>query len=125
MYERDFQNHGRYRSPRPRRKFLGNQSILILLDTHAWLWTIGDPSHLTRTAKRRIEKNISSGGLAIADISLWEVAMLSQKRRLEIPEPFLPWLERALLESRATVHPITAEIAFQSTLFPEKLSDPA
>jgi len=86
---------------------------------------VGDPLQLGKAAKRRIEKQISVGGLAISDISLWEVAMLAQKRRIEIIGSFLPWIENAVTRSRVIVQPITPEIAFESTLFPDHLSDPA
>jgi PIN domain nuclease of toxin-antitoxin system len=86
---------------------------------------IGNPSQLGEAARRRIEKQASEGGLGISDISLLEIAMLSKRRRIEISGPFLSWLESAVAHSRIVIHPMTPEIVFESTLFPDRLSDPA
>ena len=59
---------------------------MILLDTHAWLWLNFDDPRLSRTARETIAE---AKTLAIAAISLWEVGMLTAKRRIELPRPLL------------------------------------
>lgn len=51
--------------------------------------------------------------------------MLSKKARIEISGSFLSWLESAVTRSRIVIHPMTPEIVFESTLFPDRLADPA
>ncbi|HLG19177.1 MAG TPA: type II toxin-antitoxin system VapC family toxin [Bdellovibrionota bacterium] len=104
---------------------MGRSPALILLDTYTWLWMIGNPSQLGEAAKRRVEKQALKGGLGISDISLLEIAMLSKKARIEISGSFLSWLESAVTRSRIVIHPMTPEIVFESTLFPDRLADPA
>jgi PIN domain nuclease of toxin-antitoxin system len=60
----------------------------------------------------------------LASISLWEIAMLIEKGRLEIPDLFLPWLRKVLLLDRFELLPITPEIAAQSVGLPMH-GDPA
>jgi len=95
----------------------------MILDTHTWIWMILDPSKLSRIAERMIQKH--SEKLGIADISLWETALLVHKGWLNIHLPLISWLNNAVQESRVMVYPITTEIAYEGTLLPLTLSDPA
>lgn len=51
-------------------------SPLILLDTHAWLWLCVEPRRLSAPASAAIRNALSAGGIAVASISLWEMAMM-------------------------------------------------
>ena len=70
---------------------------MILLDTHVLLWLCLEPRRLSRAATTAIKQAISSGGIAIASISLWEIAMLIALRRLSVrgtPETWISVLLR-------------------------------
>jgi PIN domain nuclease of toxin-antitoxin system len=60
---------------------------VTLLDTHAWLWWLSEPSRLGDRAAHRIEEEQRDGAIAISSISVWEAAMLSRKGRLELRLP--------------------------------------
>jgi PIN domain nuclease of toxin-antitoxin system len=63
--------------------------------------------------------------LACAGISLWEIAMLIAKRRLEVDEESGPFIQ-AILDARGyRVLPITSEIAALSQSADFKQKDPA
>ena len=49
---------------------------VILLDTHALVWLVAEPARLSRAATDAIRRARSTGGLAVASITLWELAML-------------------------------------------------
>ena len=59
---------------------------MIICDTHVLVFDALAPARLSAKARRRLKDAESAGQLACADISLWEIAMLIAKRRLEIDE---------------------------------------
>jgi PIN domain nuclease of toxin-antitoxin system len=97
---------------------------VILLDTCAVIWDALDSAQLTKRALDSIERHADE--LLICDISLWEIAMLMRKGRLQVEAPAAEFL-RLVLDARSyRVLPITPEIAERSTGFGSALSaDPA
>lgn len=86
---------------------MGSLPITHLLDTHTWLQRVGGeplPALVEDTFLRH------SGSLAIAAISLWEVAKLVEFRRIDISVT-LPEFFAAALTPELTVLPITPAIA--------------
>jgi len=55
---------------------------VILLDTHAWVWLVLEPKKLSHTATQSIRRALRGDGIAIASISLLEVAWLFANGRL-------------------------------------------
>ena len=98
---------------------------MIICDTHVLVFDALAPARLSAKARRRLKDGASAGQLACADISLWEIAMLIAKGRLEIDEETEPFIQ-AVLDARGyRVVPITSGIAAlsQSADFTQK--DPA
>jgi PIN domain nuclease of toxin-antitoxin system len=56
---------------------------MILLDTHVVVWLAFEPEKLSKRAKEAIRAARLEGGLAIAAISLLELAWLAEKGRVE------------------------------------------
>jgi PIN domain nuclease of toxin-antitoxin system len=88
----------------------------IICDTHIPLFWANAPSRLSRSAAAALEKGRQEGQLAIADISLWEIALLHERGRLLLPDdvPAVEYLSRLLQALSLNVLPITAEIAVLS-----------
>lgn len=88
----------------------------IICDTHIPLFWANAPSRLSRSAAAALEKGRQDGQLAIADISLWEIALLQERGRLRLPDdvPAVEYLSRLLQALSLNVLPITAEIAVLS-----------
>lgn len=99
---------------------------MIIMDTCAIIWDALQKDKLTKKAKTVISKADASGELFICDISIWEIAMLAKRKRIEVDDTAAN-LVRLFLESRnITVMPITPEIAELSVnLGPEINNDPA
>lgn len=99
---------------------------MIILDTCAIIWDALQPDRLTDTARAEIAKADASAELFICDISIWEIAMLAKRKRIEIDISTSNFI-RLFLESRnVTVIPISPEIAELSVdLGPEINNDPA
>ena len=98
---------------------------MIICDTHVLVFDALAPSRLSAKARRHLKGGESEGQLACADISLWEIAMLMAKRRLEIDDEPASFIQTVLDARGYRVLPITSEIAAlsQSAGFTQK--DPA
>ena len=49
----------------------------LLLDTHIWLWGLLDPSRLSRSVSRELER--PAARLWLSPVTTWEVLMLIAK----------------------------------------------
>jgi PIN domain nuclease of toxin-antitoxin system len=97
---------------------------LILLDTHALVWAVGEPRRLSRAAAGAIRKAREEDGLAIAAITLWELAVLVARGRIQAYGTIEASVR--LLVEGVTIKPLTAEIAALAAQFPEEYPrDPA
>jgi PIN domain nuclease of toxin-antitoxin system len=81
---------------------------VIVLDTHAWLWWIAEPSKLSRAARRAIDDAETIG---VCAISAWEVATLVRRRRISLDRDVATWVRQALASARVTPQPLTHEVA--------------
>ena len=72
-----------------------------------------EPERLTAPARQALELGRTRHELAIADISLWELALLHERGRLGLPEDISAgfYLTQLLAALRLQVQPITPEIA--------------
>jgi PIN domain nuclease of toxin-antitoxin system len=99
---------------------------VILLDTHVLVWMVADSRQLSRPVVREITKAERSGDLAIASITLWELALLYQRGRLRTSGSVESAVRLIAEKSRVQVIEITPEIAALATTFPETFpKDPA
>ncbi|HXH01686.1 MAG TPA: type II toxin-antitoxin system VapC family toxin [Candidatus Competibacteraceae bacterium] len=78
----------------------------------AMLFDALQPSRLTAVATAAIEEGYAQGALACCDISLWEIAMLVARGRIDISNADVrQFIEDILLARNLQVLPINAEIA--------------
>lgn len=97
---------------------------MILLDTHALVWAVADSKRLSRAAEAEIRRARRGGGLAISAITLWELASLLARGRIQAYGTVEASVR--LMVEGVTVKPITPEIAALATQFPDDYStDPA
>jgi PIN domain nuclease of toxin-antitoxin system len=98
--------------------------ILILIDTHALVWAVGDSKKLSRAAASAIRRARHSGGMAISAITLWEIASLLTKGRVRAYGTLEASIQMFI--EGVAVRPITSEICALGALFPSDYShDPA
>jgi PIN domain nuclease of toxin-antitoxin system len=99
---------------------------MILLDTHVWLWLCLEPRLLSAVATRAVRGAVDAGGLAIASITLWEVAMMLARGRVIPQGTPETWLGVLLDRSGVVVKEITPTVAALATHFPRDFpADPA
>lgn len=99
---------------------------MVVLDTNAIVFDALKPTRLSRNARSLIEQAHAQNDLACCDISLWEIAMLVSKRRLDPCVPALEFIKLALAARSIRVIGINPEIADLSVLFGDEIgADPA
>lgn len=81
---------------------------MLILDTHAVVWWTLLPKRLSRRATRAID---AAEQLGVPAIVLWEVAMLTRRRRLEMDVPVAAWVDDLLRIPRVHAIPLTASAA--------------
>lgn len=96
---------------------------MILLDTHTLIWATAEPAKVSRAATDAIRKATQESGVAIAAITLWELAWLATHDRLQISGTVETYLEQ--ITAHVAIRPITPQIAALANQFPTSYpSDP-
>jgi PIN domain nuclease of toxin-antitoxin system len=90
---------------------------VILLDTHIWIWWIGETNELS-DKQRRILQVHAPAGLGVSIISCWEVAKLVELGRLALALSVEEWIEQALAYPEIHLLDLTPKIAVESTQLP-------
>jgi len=89
-----------------------------LLDTHVAVFRFQDGPQLSDHYHRLLDEEEARGDrVAISDISLWEIAMLASRGRLQFASPLDVWLRAVEAHPAIEVLPITARIAQDSIAF--------
>lgn len=97
---------------------------MILLDTHVLVWMASDPNRLSNKARNAIRQARLHSGVAVAAITLWELAWLADHGRIRIVGSLETFLRDTI--SRVMLRPITPEIAAQAVRLPASFpKDPA
>ncbi len=96
-----------------------------MCDTHSLVFDALAPDRLGPEAEKAIENSHRAGDLACADISLWEIAMLIEKGRLEVEASIEDFLTAMIAARRLNVLPITPAIAALSVSGSVPDGDPA
>jgi PIN domain nuclease of toxin-antitoxin system len=96
----------------------------VILDTHAWVfYATGRP--LEKRALRRMERARSEGRLHVAAVTLWEIALLVQERKLRFSQPTREWFRDAVKHTEVQVAPLDAGTAIEGARLRHALRDPA
>ena len=99
---------------------------MIVLDTHALLWWVNDPSTLSEPAKVAIDAAMESRSLQVSCISSWEIAMLVERGRLRLALDVRDWLCRCEALPFLTFVAVNNAIAVESVRLPDfPHADPA
>jgi PIN domain nuclease of toxin-antitoxin system len=95
----------------------------LLLDTHIWLWSVLEPERLSRRVAKEIQD--VSNELWLSPISVWELIVLWQKRRLIPGEDIEGWVPNALRALPLREAPVTYEVARETARLQLSTRDPA
>lgn len=99
--------------------------MMLLLDSHVALWVLGDAKRISRAAAQRIERSRKSGSaLGIAGITLFELAGLVVRQRIEVDVSLDLFLRE--IESRFVVLHLSGAIAEKAARLPSSFpNDPS
>lgn len=81
----------------------------LLLDTHIWLWSVLEPERLSRRVEEAIKN--PENELWLSSISIWELIVLKQKKRILPDEDIEIWIPKALRALPLHEAPVTHEVA--------------
>lgn len=91
---------------------------MILLDTHVLVWLMGEPEKLSKAAASAIRRARSSDGLSIADVTIWELALLLSRGVLQSGGTVENTVRNLVGRSGVSIKPLSPEIAALATQFP-------
>ncbi|HTU41603.1 MAG TPA: type II toxin-antitoxin system VapC family toxin [Candidatus Aquilonibacter sp.] len=95
----------------------------LLLDTHIWIWSVLDPTRLSRRVARALEN--PGNQLWLSPISIWELIMLTRKGRVQLDEDVVSWTRRTLEQWQLQEAPLTNEVALETSTLNLAHSDPS
>ena len=84
---------------------------MIILDTHVLIWLETGPDQIPSSIQEMIKLELEVG---IPSISLWEIAMLVQKNRIDLGMPIYDWFEKILEKQKFRLLPLSPAVAIQS-----------
>ena len=94
---------------------------MIVVDTHVLLWWTNSPHLLSAAADDALA---TADVIAVSAITAWEIAVLRNRRRIEIERDVLLWLRELAAGRGLRVFPVTIEIAVRAAALHESLRDP-
>lgn len=95
---------------------------MILLDTHAWIYYLGDPDSLSAPAMKAISQSETIG---LSIMSCMEAAILIRKGKIRIDQSLENWMEQMTNVYRLDILPITPSIVIRANSLPDFHPDPA
>jgi PIN domain nuclease of toxin-antitoxin system len=100
---------------------------VYLLDTHVFFWWVAEPNRLSQAQDRALDQAGSLGDpIAISAITLWELAMLAQRGRIQLPTVMDLWLAEIEGDPAIAMIPLSGRIVAEAIqLGPKVPNDPA
>lgn len=95
----------------------------LLLDTHIWIWSVLEPTRLSRRVARVIDN--PENQLWLSPISVWELLMLTQKGRVQLNEDAVSWARRTVDQLQLQQAVLTFEVAMETSTLNLAHSDPS
>jgi len=85
----------------------------LLLDTHVWIWSLLGRKQLSKSFQKVFEQALKLEAVLISSMSVWELGMLVEKKRIKIDMDVLDWVKQALDTPGMQLCPITPRIRFK------------
>jgi len=84
---------------------------VIVLDTHAWVWSVDAPQRLPKAVQRAID---GADRIGIVTMSVFEFVQLVERQRIRLTIPARSWVREALSADRVETLPLTAQVALDA-----------
>lgn len=95
---------------------------MILLDTHTLVWLELEPTRLSEAATSAIRRARKDEGIAVAAITLWELAMLLSRGRVKAQGTVEASVRMFIEHAGVEIKPITPQVAALAGEFPNDFS---
>jgi len=101
--------------------------LKYLLDTHVVIWWLTDDRKLPKEHARILDRSERSGtAVGLSAITLWEIAKLVERGRLELTQSLDDCLDQLESSALITILPLDARVAAESTRLGTRFhADPA
>ncbi len=94
----------------------------LLVDTHAVIWAVDDPSKLGRRAVTALEDPANE--LLLSAGTIWEISIKVGLKKLSLSLPYRQWMNKAIDDLGLSLLPITVEYADVQAGLPKHHGDP-
>lgn len=94
----------------------------LIVDTHAWLWSLSDPGRLSAGARRLLASN--SNVVYLSAASAWELAIKCALGKLDLPEPVATYVPSRMSRQGITPLHVTHTHALRVSTLPAHHRDP-
>ena len=94
----------------------------LLLDTHAFLWIVGDDARLSQAARNAFRSPQNEVWLSVA--SIWEIVVKAARGKLAFPQPAAHYLREQIRQTRVDVLPISLSHVLKLESLPMRHRDP-
>jgi PIN domain nuclease of toxin-antitoxin system len=88
---------------------------VIVLDTHVWVWWVSGAAPLSARARKSLEAHTGKNEIRVSSISVWEVAQLVARDRLELTMEVDDWVACSEALPFLRFVPVDNRIAIRST----------
>jgi len=95
----------------------------LLLDTHIWLWMLREPHKLSSSVRQTVLE--PSNERYLSPISVWEVTVLLEKKRIVMQEDFAVWFARTAKDLQLNEANLNWKIAHEMRFILPNHWDPA
>ena len=95
----------------------------LLLDTHVWIWSLQAPSRLAGRVAEALESPATE--LWLSPISVWELALLADRGRIELAGGLRAWVDEAMRAAPMKEAPLTHGVVRQLDSIETPHRDPA
>ena len=96
----------------------------MLLDTHVLLWFRAGSPRLGELAREAVESAWAADDVAASAISFWELGMLAERGRIDLPGGAATWRRLALRQGLTEI-PVDGEIGARGAALAGLRGDPA
>jgi|SRR5882757_6501644 len=86
----------------------------LLLDTHIWIWSQLEPWRISSEVTK--ELGDPRNELWLSPVSIWELVLLVEKKRIEINSDMGEWVQRSVRELDLLEAPFNSAVAHELTL---------
>jgi PIN domain nuclease of toxin-antitoxin system len=83
--------------------------VRLLVDSHALLWALDDPTKLSRSATIALQD--PANDLLLSAATVWELAIKIGTGKLTLSLPYRQWMDKAIADLQLAILPVTVEYA--------------